>query len=146
MDVGFSNKESEILYIKLHGGESECEDLRKIVDAVSEAYTNEVVFKERQCQLLIRDAKTKAAEELRKRIESLIDVREGISGSPPSSSHRETVQEEIAVLEIVWRNLLASIERENLRAQGPGRIRQLQNASVESDDNPEAGSSHESDD
>ena len=47
---------SEILSITLTGDSKYAEDLRKLVDAVSDAYLKEVVFEEDQRRLVVRDA------------------------------------------------------------------------------------------
>ena len=47
---------SEILSITLGGDSNYSEDLRKLVDAVSDAYLKEVVFEEEQRHLVVRDA------------------------------------------------------------------------------------------
>ena len=66
LNVDFPNR-SEILRISLSG---DClpEDLRQLVNAVARAYTNEVIFKERQRRLDIRDALAKALDGITKEL------------------------------------------------------------------------------
>jgi len=66
---------SEILSIALTGDSADAEDLRKLVDAVSDAYLNEVVFKERQQRFLVRDALQNSFNKLSDEIRNKLDAQ-----------------------------------------------------------------------
>jgi hypothetical protein len=77
LQVGFP-EEGEYLAIELEGTEEQKEDLQLIVDAIAKAYSDEVVFKDRQRELGNRDllASTldKLNQESRKKSEDLADI------------------------------------------------------------------------
>ena len=63
LDVGFV-RDSEILYIRLAGDAGDAEQLKIIVDAVTKAYQDEVVFADDQRQQVTRDALAKSLTRL----------------------------------------------------------------------------------
>lgn len=66
---------SEILSITLVGDSDYREDLRKLVDAVSEAYLKEVVFEEEQRRLVVRDALQRSFDSLSDEIREKLDTQ-----------------------------------------------------------------------
>jgi beta-lactamase regulating signal transducer with metallopeptidase domain len=60
---------SEIMYIRLSGKADETEQLQKIVNAVAEAYEEEVVFSHRQRKLTVRDLLAKSLKNLNREVE-----------------------------------------------------------------------------
>ncbi len=66
---------SEILSITLRGDSDYREDLRKLVDAVSDAYLKEVVFEEEQRRLVVRDALQRSYTSLSNEIRNKLDTQ-----------------------------------------------------------------------
>lgn len=146
LDVHFESN-SEILHIELAGTEDQAEDLRAIVNAICDAYVKEVVFEESQYHLLVRDSKERASQELRKRIERLIEERNALTdGLPESKAKLETINIEIAALSDFWRDLLVGAERDAFRDKAPERIRKIQTAAISSESKPLPGESKDSSD
>jgi succinoglycan biosynthesis transport protein ExoP len=92
LQVDFPNR-SEILRISL-SGDGLPEDLRQLVDAVADAYLNEVVYKERQRRLTARDALANAlktiTDELTRKMEEYHDVAVEIGASEAYDRDAET--------------------------------------------------------
>jgi hypothetical protein len=144
LDVGFESN-SEILHIELHGTEDQTEDLRAIVDAVCDAYSKEVIFEESQRRLVVRDSKERASEELRKKLERLIEERNALTdGSPETKAILEAANIEIGALSEFWRGLLVGTERDAFRDGAPDRIRLIQKATVTSENDSFPGKPTES--
>ena len=140
LDVGYEGEHSDILRVRLQSTEEQSEDIRKIVDAVCEAYLKEAVFENEQRQLVIRDAKERASAELRKKIERLIESRnESTDRSAEAIAEGELMRAEVEGLMTVYRNLVSSLEIDKLNRLAPNRIRQIQNATVASDAHPLPG-------
>jgi hypothetical protein len=72
LDVDFPEN-AEILSIKLHGDESQTQDLIRVVDAVAKAYKDEVIDSERQRRLAIRDLLDRNLENLNADIKRKMD-------------------------------------------------------------------------
>ena len=70
---------SEILSITLDGDSNYNEDLRKLVDAVSEAYLKEVVFEEEQRHLVVRDALSRSFASLSDEIREKLDTQNALA-------------------------------------------------------------------
>lgn len=70
---------SEILSITLVGDSTYKEDLRKLVDAVSDAYMNEVVFSEQQRRLIVRDALQSNFARLSEEIRNKLDTQNALA-------------------------------------------------------------------
>lgn len=66
---------SEILSITLSGESQESEDLRKLIDAVSDAYLKEVVFEEDQRRLVVRDALSRSYTSLSSEIHNKLEAQ-----------------------------------------------------------------------
>lgn len=93
---------SELLSISLTGESAQAEDLRKLVDAVSGAYLDEVVFKERQQRFLVKDALqssfTKLSDEIRNKLDAQNMLREelGIHDSRDRDTESEILMRDVA--------------------------------------------------
>jgi capsular exopolysaccharide synthesis family protein len=93
---------SEILSISLAGDTKESEDLRLLVDAVSDAYLNEVVFEEEQRRLVVKDALQRSFSTLQNEIRSKMDIQLalqedlGISDSRQRDPETEILMREVA--------------------------------------------------
>ena len=70
---------SEILSIALVGDSTYREDLRKLVDAVSDAYLNEVVFKDRQQRLIVQNALQSSYNNLNNEIRKKLDDQNALA-------------------------------------------------------------------
>ncbi|MEX2112928.1 MAG: polysaccharide biosynthesis tyrosine autokinase [Pirellulales bacterium] len=66
---------SEMLSITLSGESQDSEDLRKLIDAVSDAYLKEVVFEEDQRRLVIRDALSRSYTSLTSEIHNKLEAQ-----------------------------------------------------------------------
>ncbi len=66
---------SEILSITLSGDTQDSEDLRKLVDAVSDAYLKEVVFEEDQRRLVVRDALSRSYARMSSEIHDKLEAQ-----------------------------------------------------------------------
>lgn len=73
LEVGYP-EDSEILEISLRGPEAYATDLVRIVDAVADAYSDEVVFKERSRELSSRDIFARSLDNLKKTIADKSEV------------------------------------------------------------------------
>lgn len=128
---------SEILSIRLRGTRSEADDLRRLVDAVSKAYTKEVVYNEKQRRLVIRDAKAKVAAGLGKDVSTGLEQFDALSkelGETSSTSpDLQLRQIELEVLEDTYRKMRISVESDDIEMGAPSRIRQIQPAVVSPD-------------
>ena len=71
---------SEILSISLTGDTKDSEDLRQLVDAVADAYEKEVIFKEEQSRLLVKDALQRSFNDLQDDIRSKLDIQNALAG------------------------------------------------------------------
>ncbi len=123
---------SEVLRIALRGSEADAEDLRQLVDAVAQAYTNEVVFKSRQYQLDCRDALAAMIDGLRRELETKMErLAEKKAEAGDADPAIELDQAEVDSLLILWRGLVRQLEVVDLNVSGaPERIRQLQPAII----------------
>jgi hypothetical protein len=67
LDVGF-HPGSELMYVRLYGKPGQEEQLKKLVDAVSKAYEDEVVYAESQAPLMKRDLLAQQLNKLEKEL------------------------------------------------------------------------------
>jgi hypothetical protein len=108
------------------------------VDEVAEAYKNEVVFAGTQSQLATRDLKAaslkKLQNELLKKTQDLNDLKKELGARAAESAEVQAWQMEIEVLREVVRETSRSLEFNDIEANAPPRIRQVQPA-VPSPDN-----------
>lgn len=85
---------SEILSISLTGDTAEAEDMRLLVDAVSDAYLKEVVFEEEQRRLVVKDALQRSYATLQDEIRNKLDIQnalqEDLGVSDPRQRDPET--------------------------------------------------------
>jgi len=70
---------SEILSISLTGESRYAEELRQLVNAVSEAYKNEVIFKEEQRRGLLRDALARSLAKISDEIKTKLDEHNALA-------------------------------------------------------------------
>lgn len=126
---------SEILSIRLRGSDGDVDQLRQIVDAVARAYTDEAIYAARLRMLNARDAKAKAIDKLRKKLEEkLAHIKDEQTKSGDSGVALKLDQAEADVLTDTWRSLLRSLEIDDVNTSGaPSRIHILQEATVISD-------------
>ena len=77
LDVGFYDG-SAVMYVRMSCSPNECDDAEKLVDAVVDAYVNEVVAKDRQQRLSSRDllarSLKKINEELSRKTQEFLDI------------------------------------------------------------------------
>lgn len=123
---------SEILSVSLTGPADQAEDLRQLVDALSDAYLKEAVFAEQQRRLVVLDAKRHAvaslADELRKVGRELYALE---ADSPDDKAQRDILQSEYDTLRELYRHLHRQIELQDAEAAAPNRIRRIQTSTVE---------------
>jgi hypothetical protein len=124
----------ELLYIMLRGTESQGNDLVTIVNAVAEAYKDEVIYKTTQHQLGVRDLAANSAKKLKGEIESKMEELTAMrveSGEKATDSPDINLRQlELDVLIDQWRELYAHVERLDIDATAPPRIEQMQRAVV----------------
>jgi hypothetical protein len=122
---------SEVLSIRMRGTDGQIPDLRQLVDAVCEAYSDEVVDADEQRREVIRDASARTAGKLRNEIADKMEARRRATAEFGDDDDETTFFEsEIEVLTDIWRNLIQSVEYDDVEAAAPPRIRQLQPATV----------------
>ena len=123
---------SEILSIQLRGSREQADDLRQVVDAVSDAYKGEVVYSGRAKELALRDMLAKEIDRLREKIQrkmrQIAEEKSAIDGNSPSSDFN---QRELDVLLTLWGDLVLKLENVDINtSSAPDRIHQLQPAVV----------------
>jgi hypothetical protein len=125
---------SEILSIRLRGADSVAGDLQHLVDAVAKAYEKEVVYSEKQRRLLTRDAKVRTQANLRKelfeKLEELEALKKELGAGSANSTAVKVRQMDVDVLNDLCRQLIRSIELDDIEANAPERIRLIQHAVV----------------
>ena len=111
---------SEILSISLTGDSNQSEDLRKLVDAVSDAYQKEVVFAEDQRRFVTRDALarsfTKLSDEIKGKMEQYNALAKEL-GVTPDARQRDPESE------LLMREIADSMKT---KADIEGRLAELQ--------------------
>lgn len=139
VEVEFLNG-SELLAIRLRGAESDADDLRRVVDAVAEAYKDEAVFQERQRRLKARDMKARNLaqlnEELSDKVATLAALKEDVANNYEDTSESPDVQlkqMDVDILQSVYRPLLRSLELDDINYGAPERIHQIQETIVRPD-------------
>lgn len=135
-EVGY-REGSEILYIRMHGTQSEANDLSLIINSVTKAYEKEVIYHEKQKRLAMRDAIFRAANELGERIvkqkTSVENLRKEAAGEGSTSPADELKQIDLEILIEAYRQLRTRLELEDIESFAPSRIRQIQPAFVSPD-------------
>jgi hypothetical protein len=85
--------DGEILSISLTGRESQADDLRRVVDAVAEAYKKEVLGNETQRKLTIHDILERSLQnlnaEIKRKYEDYLDIAKGIGKADGSNDIRQ---------------------------------------------------------
>lgn len=124
-----TSADSELLSIRMRCAEGVLDDYRQIVDAVSDAYVKEALFKESQQRQQRRDMFSKSISELRddlaKRISALQDRTANADTSDPA---RDVAQLEIDTKRDVLRELIHQFEVEKVNGMTYSRIRLVQRA------------------
>jgi len=125
---------SEILSIRLHGTDSEADDLKRLVDAVARAYEKEVVYNEKQRRYIERDAKAKTLDSMGKELSDNLEEWEALKAELKEQSDSSSVLQfkriQLDVLTDVYRQLLLSLKLDDIEIYAPPRIRQIQPAVV----------------
>ena len=136
VDVKFMNN-SEILSVSLTGPADDAEDLRQLVDALSEAYLKEVVFDQRQRQLVVRDAMQQSLagldDEIRQKLEVVHDLNKELGAGAEGSPELAVAQRDVDILQQIQTKLAMKIKRLEFEDSAPARIRRIQKASIEKD-------------
>jgi hypothetical protein len=130
-------EDGEIMAIRLRGPESRSNDLVLIVDSVAKAYEDEVIFADAQTRLATRDLKAqllrKLKEELLDKMQTLYDIKKEIGTRAAESVDVHARQMEVEVLTNLTREVSRSLELDDIEANAPSRIKQVQNAVISPD-------------
>ena len=122
IDTGFYNG-SAVLYVRMECKPNECDDAAKLVDAVVDAYMTEVVYSERQKQLMTRDllarSLKKLNEELSRKMQDYYDIARE-SGAGESGSGQVMREIEMKRLDRIEAELLR-LENDHLELETSGR-------------------------
>jgi hypothetical protein len=124
----------ELLAIRLRGPESAASDLAMIVNAVAKAYEEEVVYDQKSRKLAARDLRAKSLQgltiELEEQMRELNEMAAEAGEEAKDSPAIKIRQHEIDVLTEQMRALRRRVERDDLEAKSPSRIRFVQPAVV----------------
>jgi hypothetical protein len=124
----------EILAIRLRGPESYANDLAKLVDAVAQAYEEEVIYDQRSRTLQERDLRAKLlqslTEEVSESMQRLYDMTAEMGETAKDSVEIKMLQQELDILTEQMGELRRRLERDDLEANSPPRIRKVQPAVV----------------
>jgi hypothetical protein len=105
-----------------------------LVDAVANAYEKEVAYSEKQRRLLTRDVKVRTQANLRKELFEKLEELEALEkelGAGSANSTAVTVRKmDVYVLNDLCRQLIRSIELDDIEANAPERIRMIQRAVI----------------
>jgi hypothetical protein len=133
-------KEGEILSISLEGPEEQSEELKLIVDAVAKAYTDEVLYKIAQENLVVQDVKVKIASKLAEQIDRKLreseasdatsDVKTIDIKATPDWSDITLQRIDLSILIETYRDVRRSLEHDEIEAKAPSSIKQVQQAVV----------------
>lgn len=127
-------RDGEILVIRLRGNESAQNDLQRIVDAVAKAYADEAIFESKTRRLAERDLLAMSLQALTKDLESrgqqLHDLVKDHGDEAQDDPEIKMQQFEIDVLTEHLRELHHRLNRREVEANSPARIRTLQQAVV----------------
>lgn len=131
VDAKFPN-DSQILSLSLTGPPEYEDDLRQLVDALSDAYLSEVVFEAHQRRLVINDAKQRALESLRKKFENQSQQYDKLDTNSSAGRALATLaKSDINALEFVYRQLAVQLEQDEIQDIAPDRIRRVQKATID---------------
>lgn len=123
---------SEILSISLTGPADHGQDLKMLVDALSDAYLKVAVFEEEQMRLVVGDAKRAAFAQLAKELEELGQKVHALRGdSPEEKAVRDVAQSQYEALDDLYRELHRELELDEIQSVTPSRIRRVQKATLE---------------
>jgi hypothetical protein len=131
LEVDFPG-DGEIMAIRLRGPESHSNDLVFIVDEVTRAYEDEVIFADTQTRLNTRDLTAQSLkrlkEELIEKMQVLNDIKKEIGTAATDSPEIHARQMEVDVLSELAREISRRLELCDFEANAPSRIRKLQPA------------------
>jgi hypothetical protein len=124
-------KDSELLAIRLHCTEGEVPDSILILNGVTSAYQNEVVFADDQSRLVARDALARSLSRLSKELDAKIEgAQKRIDELGKDSFEAKLVEREIDELEEVRKRASASLIEMDMEAEAPKRIKLIQPATA----------------
>jgi hypothetical protein len=122
----------ELLAIRLRGPKSSTDELVRIVDAIAKAYEDEVLYADAQTRLSTRDLKAhslkKIQDELFEKMQRLQEMKKEAGAAASDSVDIQSRQLEIDILSEIVRETSRSLEWDDIEANAPRRIRQLQPA------------------
>jgi hypothetical protein len=123
---------SEILRISLRGPSSHADELRQIVEAVSDAYLSEVVFEDEQRRLVVRDALRDSFARLNEEIRDKFDVQSALARdlSVAVPGGRDSAKRQITI------RRLERIDAELMRLEGEQLAAKLRAEEQESENKP----------
>lgn len=123
---------TELLTIRMRGPAVTSDDLRKIVDAVSRAYLNEVVFEEDRRKDVHRDALAKSLLKIREQLKSKHELLDELKNESVAENEIEIEMKtmEVDVLKNLSRQMYLELEILGVDRRALPRIRQLQPATV----------------
>jgi hypothetical protein len=124
-----TSSDSQLISIRIRCAEGAVDDCRQIVDAVSDAYVKNVLFREEQQRQVRRDALSRSISQVRDELVKSIAISQAANKkadvSDPAS---EVAQLEIDAKQDVLRELLRELEIDKLNGLLPSRVRQVQRA------------------
>jgi hypothetical protein len=124
--------DSELLAIRLRGPKSRAQDLTRLLDEVTKAYEDEVLYVDTQMRLRTRDLKAQSLkrlkDELVEKMQLLHDLKEDADAAAASSVDIQARQLEIDILTKIVRELSYSLEWYDIEANAPPRIKKVQPA------------------
>jgi hypothetical protein len=119
----------EILYIRLRGGRDDLVDLKRLVDAVANAYMAEFRFRNAQQQQDRIDAASRTVSYLREKMKQRLAEKQGDSQSLENTSVASMVHElELNSVVEQWKNATKRLETLETDRRAPLRIQQLHQA------------------
>jgi hypothetical protein len=125
-------QDSEILAIRLRGPKSRSQDLTRLLDEVTKAYEDEVLYADTQMRLRTRDLNAQSLkrlkEELVEKMQLLEDLKEDAGAAAADSVDIQVRQLELDTLSEVVRQLSRSLEWYDIEANAPPRIKKVQPA------------------
>jgi hypothetical protein len=123
-------KDSELLAIRLHCTEGEVPDSVLILNSVTSAYQNVVVFDKDQSHLVARDALVRSSSKLSQELESKLEELEAIKKSGKDGAEVQSRQLDIDVLTTTYRKCATALREMDMEAEAPKRIRLIQPATA----------------
>lgn len=124
-----SSDDSELLTIKMHCAEGAVNDCEQIINAISDAYLNEVVFAEEQRKTVQRDALQQSISKLQQELTKKISALKSNDSPAGASDAKDVVkQTEIEATSDILRELLQKAATIDVNRLAPPRVRLIQKA------------------